>query len=126
MHAGAAPEPAATPADYTVRATWIANLLASGGIEAVTGPMDEFQASGLAVACICSSDAIYATEAEATAQTLAKLGVGHVMLAGRPGNIEDLLREAGVSEFVYAGQDVIELLSRPHRQSGVAGAEVGQ
>jgi len=100
-----------TPANFTVRATWIANLLASGGIEAVTGGLDEFDASGLDVACICSSDAIYATEAEASAQTLSRLGAKHIMLAGRPGNIEGLLSDAGIMQFVHAGQDVLELLN---------------
>jgi methylmalonyl-CoA mutase len=57
------------------------NLLAAGGIEAVTGPLQDFQSSGLAIACICSSDAIYATEAEATAKTLSELGATHVMMA---------------------------------------------
>jgi methylmalonyl-CoA mutase len=115
-----------TPADFTVRATWMANLLASGGIEAVTGTLDEFQSSGLAVACLCSSDAIYATEAEATAQTLSRLGATTVMMAGRPGNIEALLRDAGVNDFAYAGQDVIELLARLHKQLGVTTTKAGQ
>ncbi len=100
-----------TPADFTVRATWMANLLASGGIEAVTGGLDEFDASGPDVACICSSDAIYATEAEASAQTLSRLGARHIMLAGKPGNIEGLLSDAGITQFVHAGQNVLDLLN---------------
>ncbi|MEE4236430.1 MAG: methylmalonyl-CoA mutase family protein [Anderseniella sp.] len=108
-----------TPADFTVRATWMTNLLAAGGIEAVAGAVQDFQASGLDAACICSSDAIYATEAEATARTLAGLGASHVMMAGKPGNIEQLLAEAGVGEFVHAGQDVLALLGSLHERLGV-------
>jgi len=108
-----------TPADFTVRATWITNLLAAGGIEAVPGAVQDFQASGLDAACICSSDAIYATEAEATARTLAGLGAGHVMMAGKPGNIEKLLADAGVAEFIHAGQDALALLGSLHNRLGV-------
>jgi methylmalonyl-CoA mutase len=108
-----------TPADFTVRSTWMTNLLAAGGIEAVTGPLQDFQSSGLAIACICSSDAIYATEAEATAKTLSELGATHVMMAGKPGNIEKLLSAAGVGEFVHAGQHVASLLEQLHQRLGV-------
>ena len=52
------------PADFTVRATWMSNLLASGGIDVVTGSPEELAASKLSIACICSSDAVYAGEAE--------------------------------------------------------------
>lgn len=108
-----------TPADFTVRATWMTNLLAAGGIEAVAGPLQDFQSSGLAIACICSSDAIYATEAEATARTLSELGASHVMMAGKPGNIEKLLSAAGVNEFVHAGQNVVSLLEQLQHKIGV-------
>ncbi len=108
-----------TPADFTVRATWMTNLLAAGGIEAVPGAVQDFQASSLDTVCICSSDAIYATEAEATARTLAGLGASHVMMAGKPGNIEKLLAEAGVGEFVHAGQDALALLGSLHKRLGV-------
>ncbi len=112
-----------TPADFTVRATWMSNLLAAGGIEAVPGGVHDFQTSGPGVACICSSDAIYATEGEATARTLVELGADHVMMAGKPGNIEQLLSEAGVSEFVFAGQDVLALLKSLHERLGVKQTE---
>jgi methylmalonyl-CoA mutase len=95
------------------------NLLASGGIEAVAGPLQDFQSSALEIACICSSDAIYATEAEATARTLSELGASHVMMAGKPGNIEKLLSAAGVNEFVHAGQNVVSLLEQLQLKIGV-------
>jgi methylmalonyl-CoA mutase len=114
-----------TPADFTVRATWMTNLLASGGIEAVAGPLQDFQSSALEIACICSSDAIYATEAEATARTLSELGASHVMMAGKPGNIEKLLSAAGVNEFVHAGQNVVSLLEQLQLKIGVNKVESG-
>ena len=99
-----------TPADFSTRTTWTSNLLAAGGIQAIAGPLDAFETSGTKLVCICSSDAIYATEAEATAMTLSRLGATHIMMAGRPGNIEALLIAAGISEFAHAGQDVLKLL----------------
>jgi methylmalonyl-CoA mutase len=109
-----------TPADFSVRATWMSNLLAAGGIEAVPGALDQFEENGLKVACICSSDAIYATEAEATAHMLGKLGATHIMMAGKPGNIEGLLSAAGINGFVHAGQDVLTLLKQ--LQATITGA----
>ena len=41
------------------------------------------------------------------------------MMAGKPGNIEQLLAAAGVSEFVSAGQDVLALLKSLHQRLGV-------
>ncbi len=99
------------PGDYSVRAAWIKNLLEAGGLETVSGGIDEFEASGLKTACICSSDGIYATEGEASAKTLGRLGASHIMLAGKPGNIESLLSNAGIKQFVHSGQNVLEFLS---------------
>ncbi len=99
------------PADFTVRATWMSNLLASGGIDAVTGPPEEFAASKLGIACICSSDTVYASGAEAAARSLAQQGAKHIMMAGKPGEMEAVLTVAGVQRFVHAGQNMLELLN---------------
>lgn len=99
-----------SPADFTVRATWMSNLLASGGIDVVTGSPQDLSASKATIACICSSDALYADEAEAAAQTLARHGAQRILLAGKPGQMEDQLTAAGVQQFVHAGQNVLTLL----------------
>lgn len=98
------------PADFTVRATWMSNLLASGGIDVVAGSPDDFSASKLTIACVCSSDAVYANDAENAARSLAEQGAQHIMLAGKPGELEDRLTAAGVQQFVHAGQNVLTLL----------------
>src|SRR5690606_10259602 len=57
-----------TPADHGTRSTWVRNFLASGGIEALIGEGftssgdagGAFADSGPRVACIASSDAVYA------------------------------------------------------------------
>jgi methylmalonyl-CoA mutase len=63
-------------AEHNIRTTFATNLLASGGIEAVT------EDAGAKVAVICGTDARYATEASAAVEAARKAGVSHVLLAG--------------------------------------------
>jgi methylmalonyl-CoA mutase len=114
-------------AAYSARSTWMGNFLAAGGIEAVASePLlssvdagRAFADSGARIACICSSDAVYAELAEATAGALAAAGAGSVVLAGRPREQEAALRSAGVDTFAFAGCDAIAVLSRLHEVLGV-------
>jgi methylmalonyl-CoA mutase len=104
--------------EHTARSRWVMNFLATGGIEALASDgyksaeeaAAEFRASNTSAACICSSDAIYTEHAEATARALKAAGAKLVLLAGRPGEREGALRAAGVDQFLYAGQDAIEVL----------------
>jgi methylmalonyl-CoA mutase len=109
------------PADFTARATFAKNFFEAGGIEAVGNDGFEsrdalvaaFRASRARLACLCSSDAVYAREAVATAQALR--GAGAVLLlAGRPGALEAALTEAGVRGFVFAGCDALAALRTTH------------
>jgi methylmalonyl-CoA mutase len=108
-----------TPADFTARATFAKSFFETGGIEAIdsegfTDPAalaDAFKASGAAFACLCSSDKAYPTYAAPAAQTLRAAGAQRIYLAGRPGELEAALREAGVQEFVFAGGDALATLS---------------
>lgn len=117
-----------TPADHGTRSTWVRNFLASGGIEALIGEGftssgdagAAFANSGARVACIASSDAIYAELAEATGQALKSAGAARVFLAGRPGDQEAALKAAGVDAFWFAGQDRVEMLEELHRLLEIA------
>jgi methylmalonyl-CoA mutase len=112
-----------TPADFTARATFAKSFFETGGIEAVdtdgfTDPAAlaaAFKASGAALACLCSSDKIYAVQAAAAAKALQAAAAKHIYLAGRPGEQEAGLRAAGVSEFVYAGGDALAALQEAYR-----------
>jgi len=116
-----------TIADHSARTTWIRNFLAAGGIEAIandgyTSSKDAgaaFGASGAKVACICSSDAVYAELAEATAGVLKQAGAAQVYLAGRAKD-EGPLKAAGVDGFIFAGTDALAILCALHRQLGAA------
>ncbi len=110
-------------AEHNRRSQWMWNFLATGGIEGLTSDgyksaaeaAEAFKASGAKIACICSSDEVYALQAEAAAQALKAAGAARVFLAGRPGEAEAALRAAGVDGFLYAGQDAIATLEGLHK-----------
>ncbi len=103
--------------DFTARAMFARNFYEAGGIEAVTNDgftsRDEmvaaFKASRATLACLCSSDKIYAAEGVEAANALKAAGAT-VHLAGRPGEMEAELRTAGVEVFIFMGCDVVATL----------------
>jgi len=105
------------PADFTARATFAKNFFAAGGIEAAGNDgfatrdamIEAFKASGAKLACLCSSEEVYARDALAATQALRRAGA-LVWLAGRPGALESELTQAGVSAFVFAGCDLLAAL----------------
>jgi methylmalonyl-CoA mutase len=105
-----------TPADYTARSVFAKSYLASGGIDAREAETDveaiaaAYQAAGGDLAVICSSDTLYATQAEACARALKEAGAKVVVLAGRPGDAEAALRAAGIDTFIHAGDDMLATL----------------
>jgi methylmalonyl-CoA mutase len=74
-----------------------------------------FKTSGAALACLCSSDKIYAEQAVAAAKALHAAGAKHIYLAGRPGEQEAALRAAGVHDFIFAGGDALATLQEAYR-----------
>jgi methylmalonyl-CoA mutase len=115
---------------YTARSSFAANLFQAGGIETplseapvhdtggdsggepdLKALAESFAASGARVACICSSDALYAAHAEAAAAALKAAGARRVVLAGRPGDRRDAYESAGVDDFIYAGCDAVAVLN---------------
>ena len=112
-----------TPAAFTARATFARSFFETGGIEAVasegfTDPAAlsmDFKASGAALACLCSSDKVYAEKAAAAAKALQAAGARHIYLAGRAGEREATLRAAGVHDFIFAGGDALTVLQEAHR-----------
>ena len=102
------------------------NLFEVGGFQVLVDDSEEatrserFRESGARVACLCGTDERHADEAAAAARALKDAGAARVMLAGRPGDLEDELRRAGVDPFVFAGCDVLELLGSLLAEAGVA------
>jgi methylmalonyl-CoA mutase len=117
------------PSDSTARVTFARNFYEAGGIEALVNDsfasidamVAAFKASGATIACLCSSDAIYAAEAAGAAAALTKAGA-IVHLAGRGGEHEAQWRAAGVKTFIYAGSDVLATLRAVHDILGKPGS----
>ncbi|MEU1482916.1 methylmalonyl-CoA mutase small subunit [Streptomyces sp. NPDC005752] len=107
---------------HTARASFAANLFLSGGIEPVHEPVSvdastaaaAFEASGAAIACLCSTDTLYAELADDVASALRAAGADRIFLAGRPGEY------AGADVHVFAGCDVVAVLSSELDRMGVA------
>ena len=112
--------------DFTVRAAFAKNFYEAGGIEAIGNDgfgdraslVEAFKASGAKLACLCSSDAVYAEEAADAARALSAAGAT-IQLAGRPGENEAAMRQAGVETFIYAGSDVLGALRAAHDILGI-------
>ena len=115
-----------TLSDFTTRAMFAKNFYEAGGIAAASNDgfagHDEmvaaFKKSGARLACLCSSDETYAREAVRAAKALAAAGA-EVHLAGRPGELESNLRQAGVKTFIFVGCDVLATLRATHDILGV-------
>ncbi len=108
-------------AAFTARAGFARNLFEAGGIEAqltdgyadLDAMVAAWRASGAPVACLSGDDAAYEMQGAEAAAALKAAGCRHLWLAGRPSpEREATLREAGVSEFVFMGCDVLASLER--------------
>ncbi|OEU99548.1 methylmalonyl-CoA mutase [Streptomyces qinglanensis] len=103
---------------HTARVSFVANLARAGGIEPVHDPVTvdaenaagAFGGSGASVACLCSSDTLYAEQAADVAAALRAAGATRVLLAGRPGEAE-CATGYGTDGFVHAGGDAVALLT---------------
>ena len=106
---------------HTARASFAANLFEAGGLatprSGTSTDPDEvaaaFTASGAALACLASSDKVYADAAAPVAAALRAAGARKVWLAGKPGDHDD------VDGYVYAGCDALAVLREAHELAGV-------
>ncbi|MGW1420124.1 methylmalonyl-CoA mutase family protein [Bradyrhizobium manausense] len=116
-----------TPVDFMARATFAKSFFEAGGILAVDSEgfvdpaklADAFKASGAELACLCSSDKVYAGQAQAAAKALQTASARAVYLAGRPTDAEAALRAAGVTGFVFASGDALATLDDAYRRMDV-------
>ncbi len=100
-------------AAHSARAGFAANLFQAAGLACVTGPVEEFADAGTTVACLCSSDKLYADEAEGAAAALRAAGAERIWLAGKT-------EVDGVDGNVFAGCDALDVLRRTLETLGVA------
>jgi methylmalonyl-CoA mutase len=115
------------PADFNARASFARSLFEAGGIAAITpegaqdidGLTKAFNASGAKLACLCSSDKVYASEGAETAKAFSEAGAQHIYLAGKPGEHEAALKAAGVTGFVSVGTDILAMLRQAYANLGL-------
>ena len=126
-----------SPAAHSARAAFARNLFAAGGFHVVegegTGDADPAAAaarltadagtSGAVLACLCGADAHYASHAPSAARALRGAGMRRVLLAGKAGEREAELRDAGVDDFLFLGMDALALLSTLLEPCGAPAAE---
>lgn len=116
------------PADFTARVTFARSFFSAGGIapilpetpattasgEPITFDVErviaDYKKSGEALVCLCSSDKVYADEAEAAAKALKAAGAKQIYLAGKPKEGREALEQAGVDAFIFQGCDTLALL----------------
>ena len=103
--------------EHNVRTTFSANLLASGGIEAVNpGPLDAAgvaaavaAAGGPAIAVVCGTDSRYGAEASDVVAAAHDAGVEQVYLAGTERAVADAVNKP--DGYLAAKIDAVEALS---------------
>ncbi len=108
--------------DFAARASFAKSLFEASGIEAAEGSgdnlMKRFEDSGARLACLCSSDRVYASEAVSAASALAASGATHIYLAGKPGDRKKDWEAAGIGPFLYQGCDTLGLLQDAYERLG--------
>ncbi|MGW4841767.1 methylmalonyl-CoA mutase family protein [Nocardia brasiliensis] len=110
--------PLGSVAEHNVRVTFIANLLASGGIESINpGPLaiDGIAAAateaGAPIAVLCGADKRYGAEAGAAVEQLRAAGVETVLLAGAAKAVAELSDAQRPDGFLAAKIDAVAALS---------------
>jgi methylmalonyl-CoA mutase len=105
-------------AENNIRATFAANLLASGGIEAVNpgavdaeGTAAAIADAGATVAVICGTDARYGTDVGAVVQAAKAAGLDQILLAGPEKAVADVPADARPDGYLTAKIDAVEALS---------------
>jgi methylmalonyl-CoA mutase len=91
-----------TLSQYSARLAFARNLFNAGGFELLEGNDSEYAPDDSPVVCLCSSDTVYAEDAERAVAELRKGGAEHVWIAGR--------YDAGADGEIYAGCDALAVL----------------
>ena len=106
------------PVDFSARAGFAKNVFEAGGIQAQVpdgvqtrdAMVAAFKSSGATLVCLCSSDKVYASEGVDAAKALKAAGAGKIFFAGKPGELESALRQAGIGDFLFQDRDMVALL----------------
>jgi methylmalonyl-CoA mutase len=113
------------PDDYRARANWVQGFFAAGGVEvlvpahafdSIAALTEAFRQSPAPVACLCSSNGVYASMAGA-ASALKQAGAVMVYLAGPASALKalDAADRGAVDRLVYEGSNALALLQEAQR-----------
>ncbi|MFI5015088.1 MAG: methylmalonyl-CoA mutase family protein [Hyphomicrobiales bacterium] len=106
-------------ASFTPRRLFAKSLFEGGGIEAAendtpatsSGIVDAFRSSAASLACLCSSDEVYAQQGLEVARLLKEAGAARLAVAGRPGDLAEPFAGAPIDLFVFAGCEALRILT---------------
>jgi methylmalonyl-CoA mutase len=106
-------------AEHNVRTTFAANLLASGGIEAVNPGTVEAAtltaavaaAGSPSVAVLCGTDARYGTDAAGVVESARAAGMSQIYLAGPEKAVAGVPAAARPDDYLTAKIDAVDALS---------------
>jgi len=109
-------------ASFMPRRNFAKSLFEGGGIETVenekpatlVGIVDAFRACGAPLACLCTSDEVYAQQGADAARALKEAGAAQLAVAGQECGLAEPLRGAPVDFFVFSGCDALALLTKIH------------
>ena len=110
------------------RATFSANFFGCAGYQILdeteySNPewmLSEVERNGADIVVICSSDDEYARYAPDIAAALLKASGNPVpVIAGNPAESMDLLRSAGIGEFIHVRSNLVETLTRFQQKFGI-------
>ncbi|MEO6703610.1 MAG: methylmalonyl-CoA mutase subunit beta [Jatrophihabitantaceae bacterium] len=107
-------------AQHSARLAFASNLAEVGGFEPVMAVGDPaalaeaFATSGAALACLCSSDKVYADLAQPAAEALRAAGAQQVWIAGKPA-----LATGSIDSAIFAGCDALAALQALYELEGV-------
>lgn len=117
---------------HTARAGFARDLFTAGGFEVrdvggfddPDGAATAFGTSGCSVACICGTDNDYERVVPTLAKQLAAAGARAVLVAGRWPDDPGPWRQAGVTDVVHVGADVLAALAGVARALGASDLDV--
>jgi methylmalonyl-CoA mutase len=113
--------------EHKARAQFATGFFNAGGLAVIDNDgfsspesaAQAFERSGAALAILCGSDDAYQDAVARYAPLLVARGAKRVLLAGRPGEAEGRYRNAGVSDFIFVGCDVVQILADLLAATGV-------
>jgi methylmalonyl-CoA mutase len=115
---------------FALRRSFAKSFFEGGGIKTIDneapstmiGIVEAFRRSGARIACLCSTDDVYAQQGAEAASALKEAGVVRLGVAGRPEKLADPFGKVAVDFFAFAGCDALSILNRLYKDIFEEGA----